>query len=203
MIIVDCRQNTPEWDALRLDNPGASGASRIIKPNGEQSGSFNKYVIEMADNIIDGKAEDTYYSRDMQKGHEREQESRSDWESDNDIEIQQVGLIFKDENRYCHISPDGIMPDIKWGFETKNAKASVQYGRLKKQTVEGAHWIQCQMSLFVTSYECWVYQSYCRGMETLTINVYPDLEFIKKLEAGLMNFIGQVRNLVKEYRRAG
>ncbi len=53
----------------------------------------------------------------------------------NDIEIQQVGLIFKDEQRLFHISPDGIMPDIEWGFETKNAKATIQYERLMIRTI--------------------------------------------------------------------
>jgi len=202
MILIDCEQNTPIWNEHRLDNPGASEAHKIITPSGKPSASFEGLLSDMANQVIDGEAAEHYYGRDMQNGHEREQESRDYWEIQNDIEIQQVGLIYKDEQRLFHISPDGIMPDIEWGFETKNAKATVQYERLKKKTVEGKHWVQCQMSLYVTGYKCWVYQSYCRGMTTLTINVYPDLEFIKKLEGQLYNFVGKLANKIKEYREA-
>ena len=119
----------------------------------------------------------------------------------NDIEIVQVGIVYKDENRYFHASPDGIMPDIRYGFETKNCEPHIQRERLKRKKVEGSHWVQCQMSLYVTGYEAWVYQSYCRNMEPLTIEVYPDSEFIKKMEYELFKFIGKLNNMIKEYRR--
>jgi hypothetical protein len=202
MIIIDCPQNKPIWNQHRLGNIGASQAHRIITSSGKESESFDGLVDEMANEVLDGEVADHYYSRDMQKGHEREQESRSEWQMLNNIGIEQVGLIYKDEQRLYHISPDGIMPSIEWGFESKNAKASIQKGRLKKKKVEGKYWVQCQMSLLVTGYKCWVYQSYCRGMTTLTINVYPDLEFIKKLEGQLYNFVGKLSNKIREYREA-
>jgi hypothetical protein len=202
MIIIECDQNSPEWHQHRLDNPGASEAHKIITPSGAPSTSFESLLKDMANQIIDGEAENHYYNRAMEKGHEREEESRKLWQMRNNVKIEQVGLIFKDENRLFHCSPDGIMPDIKWGFESKNAKATVQHPRLKKKKVEGKHWVQCQMSLYVTGYKCWVYQSYCRGMETLTIDVYPDYEFIKKLEAQLYLFVGKLTLMVKEYKEA-
>jgi hypothetical protein len=39
-------------------------------------------------------------------------------------------------------------------------------------------------------------------METLTINVYPDYEFIKKLEAQLYLFVGKLTLMVKEFKEA-
>lgn len=202
MIIIDCPQNTPIWHKHRLGNPGASQAHRIIKPSGGESASFFKFVDEMANEVIDGEAAEHYYSRDMQKGHEREQESLKEWQMLNNVKIEPAGIIYKNESRLFHISPDGIMPSIECGFESKNAKATVQYDRLKKKTVKGKHWVQCQMSLLVTGYKCWVYQSYCRGMATLTINVYPDLEFMKKLESQLTRFVGKLRLKIKEYKEA-
>lgn len=202
MVIVDCDQNSPIWNKHRLGNPGASQAHRIITPSGEPSKSFDGFLDEMVNNIIDGEVPEHYYNRDMQKGHEREDESCKLWAMRNDIETQKVGIIFKNEARLFHISPDRIMPSIEWGLESKNAKATVQYDRLRKKKIDGKHWVQCQMSLYVTGYKCWVYQSYCRGMETLTINVLPDLEFIKKLEMQLYLFVGKLQLMVKEYREA-
>ena len=202
MIIVDCEQNSPIWHQHRLGNPGASQAHKIITPSGKPSQSVESLLNDMVNEVIEGAAEKHYYNRDMEKGHEREVESRNLWQMRNDIEIRQVGIIFKDEQRLFHISPDGIIPEIEWGFETKNAKATVQYERLKSKKVDGKHWVQCQMSLYVTGYKCWVYQSYCRGMSALTINVYPDLEFIKKLEGELYKFVGKLHNMIKEFKEA-
>ena len=202
MIIIDCEQNSPEWYSYRLGNPGASQAHKLITPAGKPSQSFDGFLNDMVNEVIDGEASTQYYSRDMEKGHEREAESRDLWQMRNDIEIQQAGIIFKDEKRLFHISPDGIMPEIEWGFETKNSKATIQKKRLKSKKVEGKHWVQCQMSLYVTDYKAWVYQSYCRGMSTMTVIVYPDLEFIKKLEAQLYLFVGKLTLMVKEYKEA-
>ena len=200
MIIVDCEQNTPEWIKLRLGNPGASSMSKIITPTGKPSASADKYLDALYDEIISGEPSKNFYNTYMQKGHEREQESRDLWQMRNDIEIEKVGIVYKNEQRLFHISPDGLMPSVRWGFETKNCEPHIQRERRKAKRIDGSHWIQCQMSLYVTEYDAWVYQSYCRNTEPITITVYPDLEFIKKMESELFKFIGKLMVMVKEAR---
>ena len=198
MVIVDCEQNGSEWIQLRLGNPGASSMSKIITPSGKPSSSVEGYLNTLYDEIISGEPTKHFYNTYMKKGHEREQESRDLWSMRNDIKIEQVGIVYKDEKRLFHISPDGLMQGIRHGFETKNAEPHIQRERLKRKKVEGKHWVQCQTSLYVTDYDAWVYQSYCRNMEPLTLTVYPDLEFIKKLEMELFKFIGKLTLMVKE-----
>jgi hypothetical protein len=199
MIIIDCEQNSDEWIELRLGNPGASSMSKIITSSGKPSASADKYLDSLYDEAISGEPSKNFYNTYMQKGHEREQESRNHWQMENNIRIEQVGIVYKDENRYFHASPDGLMPPRRWGFETKNAEPHIQRERLKRPTkIESTHWVQCQMSLYVTGYEAWIYQSYSRNMQPLTIEIYPDLEFIKKMEGELFKFIGKLNNMIKE-----
>lgn len=201
MIIIDCPQNSPEWHQYRLGNPGSSDASKIIKPDGNPSKSVDALLDQFFNEVVDGEKSNTYESYDMRKGHEREQESIDLWQMRNLIEVQRPGIIFPDHKRW-HISPDGHMPEIRKGIESKNAKATVHLARIDKynrtKKIDGKHWIQCQMCLSVTGYDSWIYQSYCRNLEPLIVEIFPDFEFIKKLEAELTKFVGKLRSMLKE-----
>jgi hypothetical protein len=202
IIIDDIDQGTPEWDRLRIGNPGASSMSRIITTKGKPSTSTDKYLNELFDEIILGRKTPTYSSSRMQEGLENEAESTAHYEFMNDVEIKRVALCYKDEQRLFHVSPDGLMPDLKQGFETKDALPHIQDERLKKGTLPMEHFVQLQSSLYVTGYQSWIFQSYCRNMPPLTLTVYPDLEFHKKLEAELYKLIGKLTLMVKEYKEA-
>jgi len=55
MLIVNCEQNTPEWYEARLGIPTASGFDRIITTKGEVSKSREKYLYELAGEIVTGE----------------------------------------------------------------------------------------------------------------------------------------------------
>jgi len=201
MIIVDCNQNSDEWFDLRLGNPWASSVHKIITPSGQPSKQSQAYMDRLFDQIISGERRESWYNEDMARGHEREQESIDQWQFENDTEIERVGIVFKDDKKLFHCSPDGIIPSMKMGFETKDALPHIQRERLKSNKIEGPHWIQCQMSIFVCDYDAWIYQSYCRNMPTLTVKLEPDTQFIMKLESALYKFCGELNKMVKEYKK--
>ena len=198
IIIDDIDQGTPEWDALRIGNPGASSMNRIITTKGLPSASAEKYLNELFDEIILNRKTPTYSSHRMQEGIENEINSVEDYEFKHGVEIKRVALCYKDDQKLFHCSPDELIPELEQGFETKDALPHIQRERLKKGTLPTEHFTQVQASLFVTGYKSWVFQSYCRNMPPLTLTVYPDLEFIKKMETELFKFIGKLSNLVKE-----
>ena len=202
IIIDDIDQGTPEWDRLRIGNPGASSMSRIITTKGKPSTSADKYLLELFDEIILDRKTPTFSSYRMKEGILFENESTAHYEFMNDVEIKRVALCYKDEQRLFHVSPDGLMPDLKQGFETKDALPHIQDERLKKGTLPMEHFVQVQSSLYVTGYNSWVFQSYCRNMPPLTLTVEPDLEFHKKLEAELYKLIGKLTLMVKKYKEA-
>jgi len=203
MIIIDAfPQNSPEWMQARLGNPGASNFHRIITSKGARSKSRDSYLKDLAGEAITGRPVSTHSSWKMEQGLLNEEESRSLYEFVYNVKIIQVALCYPDEQKKYHCSPDGLMPELRKGFETKDATETprIQIERLESGRIESQHWIQCQGSLLVTGYDAWVYQSYCRGMRPLTIEVYPDAPFLKKLEEGLEAFCLELALLIKRLK---
>jgi hypothetical protein len=210
MIIVDdIEQGTPEWDELRIANIGASSAKLIITTKGEDSISADKLLKEFADEAILNRKTPKYSSYRMKEGLLYEDESFRHRNmvlmATHGVKMQKAALCYKDDQKLFHISPDVISPPIEEGFETKDALPSIQNKRIRNHNAGKTmflmeHYQQVQMSLFVTGYKRWILQSYCRNMNPLTLTVYPDLEFIKKLEARLNWFVGTLTLMIKEYR---
>ena len=204
MIIVpvtDFPQNSPEWFAARLGNPGGSGASNIVTSKGARSASRDKYLLNLALELKTGRSSEGFSSWKMAQGHVNEQESRNHYEMMHDVDIIEVALCYRDERKKYHVSPDGLIPDLKIGFETKDHSEtpSVQWAQYK-EPISSTHWIQCQMSLLVTDYNMWAYQSYCQGMDSFNVDVYPDDKFLKILEKELDEFCQELAFKVREIK---
>lgn len=203
MIIVDSfLQGGPEWTLERLGNPGASNFHKIVTSKGVHSTARDGYLKDLAGEIITGRPASSFSSWKMEQGLENEQESRSLYEFTHDVDIIQVALCYPDEQKMYHCSPDGLMPDLKKGFETKDHTETprIQIERLEANRVESDHWIQVQGSLLVTGYDSWIYQSYCRGMQPLTIEVFPDHKFLAQLKTELEAFCLELAMMVKKIK---
>ena len=206
IILWDVEQNSPQWDELRIGNPGASGMNRIITATGKPSGQADAYLNELFNEIILNRKTPTYYNKRMEEGHLYEQDSIDDFEMTYQIEVGRPGICYKDEYKLIHISPDGIMPEIEWGLETKDALPHVQDERLENHKKGGnaflmQHFVQVQNSLYVSGYKGWYLRSYCRNMPDLTLKVYPDLGFFAKLEVELNKFIMALYARVRKYKK--
>jgi len=204
MIIVDdIKQGDPEWDELRIGNPGASSFKRIVTTKGEPSKSRKEYLYELAGEIITQKKTEHYKSNRMGEGLLWEDESRTLYELTHSVEVRRVALCYRDEEKKYHISPDGLILEKKRGFETKDAIPKIQIPRLLKGTLPTEHFTQCQGSLMVTELETWDFQSYCRGLPELTVRVHRDEKFIEKLEKALDEFTLELVMLVRDIRNKG
>ena len=204
MIIVDdIKQGDPEWDKLRIGNPGASSFKRIVTTKGEPSKSRKEYLYELASEIITQKKTEHYKSYRMGEGLLWEDESRTLYELTHSVEVRRVALCYRDEEKKYHISPDGLILEKKRGFETKDAIPKIQIPRLLKGTLPIEHYTQCQGSLFVSGLETWDFQSYCRGLPELTVRVHRDEKFIEKLEKALDEFTLELVMLVRDIRNKG
>ena len=203
IILWDIQQGTPQWDELRIGNPGASSMNRIITAGGKPSTQADAYLNELFNEIILNEKTPTYSNRRMEEGLLYEQESINAFQKDYQIEVGRPGICFKDEQRLFHISPDGLMPEIRWGIECKDAQPNIQAERLDTggKDLLQKYFVQAQMSLYVSGYEGWYLRSYCRNMDDVTLEVLPDIEFHRKLEAELYKFIGKLQAKVKKYRK--
>jgi hypothetical protein len=195
MIIIphtEVQQGTPEWFALRLGKPSASKAACILTSTGKVSAQRDKYIRELAGQRVSGRIEPTYKNAYMDEGHEKENDSRLEYEIMNNVEVTQVACVFPDENRRYLCSPDGLILSQQRGFETKNAIFSIQIERLKRRRPDPEHFCQVQASMLVCDYPEWIYQSYCEGLPTLTLVIKKDLEYCVRLKHELDKFCDEL-----------
>ena len=201
MIIVDCQQGTPEWDACRLGKPTASNFGKIVTATGKISESRDEYLIQLACEAVSGRTEDDYTSYRMKKGREMEEESRNVYAMNHeDLDVYQVGFVYKDERKMFGCSPDALV-DPNGGFETKDAKFTVQYERLQKGAMVTTHIPQVQGGLYVCEREWWDWQSYCSGLPELCIRCYRDEKYINLLEEELDRFCMDLAIKIRQLKR--
>ena len=199
IIIDNIAQNTPEWMALRLGNPGASNFGKILTSTGKISESRTEYMKELAGELVSGRSEDNYSSYRMKQGLENEAESRMVYEMDNEIEIRQVAIVFKDKKRMFHASPDGLI-EPKGGFETKDAKFAIQIDRLFNGKMIAAHMPQCQGGMYVCERDYWIFRSYCSGLASLNIRVERDEKYISRLGEELEKFCYELAGMARRLK---
>ena len=191
----EIEQNTDDWHTLRLGIPTSSGYSRILKINGERSGSWDGYITELVTERISGQA-NTFESWDMKLGHEQEPHARWLYSQMNQVEVVQVAFIYKDDTRRTGASTDGLIGDVGI-FEAKGGKGETHFQRLKdynidpekfNKTFTNKHFQQLQGELYVAERE-WVdlFASF-PGMRPIEIRVYRDEKWISKLHESLSIF---------------
>ena len=199
MIIVNCKQNTPEWDQEKLGKPSASNCSKIITSTGSVSKSRNGYLYELAGELITGKRSEGYTNANMEEGHTREEEGRSYFEMVKGVKIEQVGVIYKNKDKKFLCSPDGTINKTE-GFEQKNPLPKTQVKYLIDNKLPTDYFGQVQFSLYVTGFKIWNFLSHVPGMPPLLIRVERDEGFIRVLEIELNVFCAELRNIVDKIK---
>jgi putative phage-type endonuclease len=195
-IILDCEQRSEEWFAAICGNVGASSISNIITTKGDPSKSREDYLYTLAAERITGRSEVGYVTQAMLNGIEREAEARSLFEMAHDCEVKQVGLIYKDDRKLCHCSPDGLIGD-KEGFEVKNPLSKTHIKYLLGNKLPTEYFCQVQFSLYVSEREYWFFMSHYPGIKPFIIKVERDEEWIKKCEKELNSFNAQLLEMVE------
>ncbi len=195
MIIENsCEQGSPEWIALRVGNPGASSMDQIVTSTGAKSGQRQKYMYKMVCELITGKKHGSYKNEDMERGTELEHEAREMFEFVNGP-VEQCAMIYQDERKLWHCSPDGIIPDQKAGLEIKCPSLPVHIEYLDKGNIPTAYVIQVQASMMVTGWGLWWFVSYYPGIKPLIIPVERDEALIKILQSEVEAFCIDIRKL--------
>lgn len=199
-IIIDTfEQYSEEWYAAIAGNPGASNIDKIITTTGARSKQREDFMMQLAGERICGKPEETFQSLAMQKGKEREPAARALFEMTQGIEIKKVGVVYKDEKKLCHCSPDGLIGE-KSGIEIKNPMMKTHVRYLLSGKLPTDYFCQIQMSLYVSERELWYFMSTYEGLPPLILEVKRDNEFIMKLETELKIFNGELSGIVKQLR---
>ncbi len=198
VIIDSFPQRSELWFAARVGNPGASSVSKIITSTGQISKQREEYLYQLAGEVLTGKGEEGYQSQAMIQGGEREDAARALFELINDVEVKQVGLVYKDEFRLFHVSPDGLPGDDVLEIKCPMLKTHVRY--LLDGKLPTDYFGQVQMSLYVTEREKCFFMSYYEGMPPFILEVRRDEVYIAKLETALYEFCADLQKMVARLR---
>lgn len=201
MIIIDSiQQGTDEWIQEKIGKPSASNASRIITNSGKPSTQREGYLYELAGEALRGKKEEGYKNRNMEIGNEREDESRKLFEIIKDVEVEQVGVIYKDDKKQFLCSPDGLI-NREEGLELKNVLPKTQVKYLLNDKLPSEYFGQIQMSLFITGFKCWWFMSYVDEIRPLIIRCEPDADFQIKLRVQLELFCSELLTIINKLKQ--
>ncbi len=198
-IIIDTfQQGSPEWFTACCGNVGASNVDKIINTEGKRSKQREDFMYQLAGERICGKREETFQSQAMQNGIEREAEARTLFEMIYGVEVRQVGIVYKDEWKLCHCSPDGLLENA--GLEIKNPMMKTHVKYLLNGKLPTEYFSQIQMSLYVTERDLWYFMSNYDGLPPLLLECRRDEEFIKKLEQELNAFNTELLAMVEKLK---
>lgn len=199
-IIVDTfDQRSEDWIAARVGNPGASSISKIITPKGQISKQREEYLYQLAGETITGRCEEGFLSQAMINGIEREDASRTLFEMIHGVDVKQVGVVYKDERRAFHCSPDGLVGDDAL-LELKNPMLKTQTKYLLSGELPDEYFCQVQMSLYVTERPLCYFMSNYDGLPPFILEVRRNEDFIKKLEPALNDFVADLQKMVAKLR---
>jgi len=199
MITANIPQGSAEWFSYRTGIPTASNFNKIITTKGEKSKQWDKYLYQLAGERITGVKEESYTNAAMQRGIELEADARELWQLLNDMEAQQVGICYQDEQRLFSCSPDGLVGSTG-GLEIKCPSMAMHVGYLLAGRLPTDYFQQVQGSLFVTGLKFWEFMSYYPGIQPLILTVKPDSAFHASLSAALVEFCRQLDEVTARIR---
>jgi len=196
IIIDDIAQGTDEWYALRVGNPGASGMDKIITSTGKKSTQRQKYLYQLAGEIIAGSKGESFTTDWMARGLELESDAREMFEFTHGA-VEQCALIYQDERRLWHCSPDSIMPAIETGVEFKCPSLPVHVEYLDKGQLPAAYKIQVQSSMMVTGWGQWYFVSYYPSIKPFILLVERDESLISLINEAVEEFCADLQKMVE------
>lgn len=203
MIVVDLEQGSDEWFKEKLGKPSASNINKIITSTGKKSTQRESYRNELVGERITGRRDETFTNAAMEQGNTREEESRKYYSLMKDGDIENVGVVYKDEDRKFLCSPDAIVRvkgKVRNGLELKNVLQKTQVKRLDKGVVPTEYVLQIQFSLFVTGLDRWDFCSYCPDMPPFIIQVGRDEKLIKLIETEVNSFCDEIDATYKKIK---
>lgn len=200
MKIIECAQNTLEWFQARIGIPTSSNFDKILDASGKPSKQREKYLYQLAGELVAGKSEETYQNAAMLRGIELEAEARAFYEFTNSVQVQQVGFCLTEGKTIFGASPDGLVGK-DGAIEIKCPLIYTHVGYLlNDQKLPTTYFQQVQGQLLVTERKWVDFISYYAGLKPMVVRVIPDKEFQTKLQTELDLFCKELKEIVSKIK---
>lgn len=206
MIVLDVVQGSAEWELARVGIPTASNFDRILTPARLQySKSAEKYRNQILAEWLLGHPIDFGDSQFMERGKEMESQARAWYEFEQDVKVEQVGLVLRDD-RMVGGSPDGLVQE-DGGLEIKCPSIHVHIGYLlTPEQLAADHGHQAQGGMYLTGRRWWDLVSFSPVLPSVVHRVERDERYIAALAPALDRFIAELnacKRQLADYRAAG
>lgn len=193
MIVENFEQGSDEWFEARLGIPTASCFSKIITSTGKKSTQASAYMNKLVAESLIGSLEGIEKTVWMERGNLLEAEARELYEFDRCCDVEEVGIVYKDEKRLISCSPDGFIKGSRKGLEIKCPKPETHVSYLLSGKLPTAYVAQVQGSMFVTGFDEWDFMSYHPEMPPLIITVKRDNAWHEAFDAIINDFISNLQ----------
>lgn len=187
----DIFQNTEEWQKIKLGKFSASSADALLM-NKETKG-YQSLIDRIVEERITGQSAEGGFKGNQftERGHELEDAALSQFEDENILIVDRVGVVELDDWVLC--SPDGLIGE-NCLIQVKCPIFKTQMEYLKKQIVPGNYFKQMQFELFVTGREKNIFYSYNPHLPAVSIEINRDEQMIKEIENRLQEAIKEVKD---------
>lgn len=111
-------QQSPEWYEIKYGKVGGSSLEKLMSYRNKSIRENTFYIELLSTRFEPFEFEETFTSRDMERGNMYEPLARSEFERIKDVEVEQVGWI-EDASGIYGISPDGLFDNRRQGVEIK------------------------------------------------------------------------------------
>ena len=152
----------------------------------------------MAGERLTGGKEESFSSPAMTRGVELEPKARQLFSLMTGLKVEEVGLIYPDELRQYHVSPDGLIIGENKGLEIKSPLLATHIEYLANGTLPTKYKCQVQASLMCTGYDSWFFMSFYPNLKPLIIEVERDEKLIVVMKDAMAEFIFDLNQLVKK-----
>jgi len=203
MIILDVDQGSEEWFAARCGIPTASCFDKIITSTGKSSTQNKGYCNKLVAEYFMGDKINVEQSEWMSRGVELEPEARDYYEFQTDIEMSEVGLVYKNDRKMVSCSPDGLSGER--GLEIKCPAPHTHVEYLLADKLPAKYVAQVQGSMWVTGLKQWDFLSYHPDLPPLLLTVDADDVFHAALDELMKIFINSIltnRNIISDIGKA-
>jgi hypothetical protein len=200
-LILNVEQGSDEWLGARLGVITASEFGKIITPSGSKSASANEYMGKLIAEHLTGEQQDNYCSDDMARGNELEPKAGLFFEAIKKVEVDEVGMVYKDNDKNIACSPDGLLLFTNYddnddefdfysgeGLEIKCPKLANHIGYVIDNQMPKKYIPQVQGSIWTTGADGWWFMSYHPDYKPLIIFVERDKAYIEKMEKIILSF---------------
>lgn len=201
LIERDMIQGSPEWHAARIANMGATTIQRLVTAKGKKvaASTRQKLLYDFAAEKIEGIKKETPKMKAMERGNEFEPTGRASFQFETGLKVEEVGMIYPDELKRWHVSPDGLIAGQDKGLEIKCPDLATHLGYLEASVLPNEYTVQVQASLAATGYESWYFMSYHQMVKPLILEIPRDEEMIALIEAQIEEFLFDLNALVTKY----